>query len=300
MLGMSDSSAGAAQMQYWGGRTLGAHHVHLIWWGQAKNFSSARNGFILRLFRDVAHSGVNRRNVYSILNEYTSDHLSQTNSPGVDSLLVPLPRVHSSACPRGRRICVSYAELSVLWGQVAAKKPNWQWDENNLYMILLPTGADACFGLSGQMKCSGAYWSGVHSAEWATLGNFPWAIVADDTDLSYTSFVFTHEHLEAITDPFPTVSSARSGISGWQDPISREVSDLCEGEAPATQTIGIHRYMVGQQWSNHSKRCVGWSAYHAPLQTRLHSLSRQKAQSIIMPFSSMSYLPSARVAQVIK
>ena len=272
----------AKDLRYWGGKTLPSHHIHLIWWGKASNFSSSRNQWIMQLFKDVAKNN-NQHNIYSILGEYPSSSPSRVNLGDVDSLLTPLPRVHNALCPRGREICVGMSELEGLWQQISRAKPAWQWDEENLYMILLPRSARACFGYPSRPQCSNQYWSGLHSGDYQGLQGFPWAMVADQSDLASLSYVFTHEHLESITDPFPVNLQARQGISGWQDLSGEEISDLCEGGNLFPQFIGPHRYLVGKQWSNHYKKCVAGSSYQAAPQ---HALAPRNLQ----PFPALRYL----------
>ena len=74
-----------------------------------------------------------------------------------------------------------------------------------------------------------------------------------NTNFESTTFVSSHEAIEAITDPKPTPADKPSFPQAWNTKDGSEISDLCQQSS--TLTAGSITYMITKNWDNKKNAC---------------------------------------------
>jgi hypothetical protein len=255
--------------------------VYAIYWmpsGSSCNAVScaAYENTVNRYFTDVAAASGADTNVYSADTQYYDatgpiGYASTFGGSYVDTSAFP-----ASGCTDGSKpVCVSNQALEAEV-QSAITSQHWPDGKTSLFFVLLPSGIGSCYGgthcTTDPLNGWCAYHSGfvgansspiLYAAEpfdgtitgchGAAGQGFP-----NGTDADATINTISHEHNEAITDPWG---------NAWFNGNFEEVADLCAwtfgsqlGTAsngqPYNQLIGGHPYSLQQEYSNDGSTCL--------------------------------------------
>ena len=240
-------------------------------------FDASYQAVINRYFADVAHDSGGVNNVYSVATQYSDTPgpvpvQYQTTVGGAYVATDPLP---ASGCDDGvDPYCLTDQQLQNEI-QTVLTATGWHGGPTQLFFLMTPNGVGSCFDALGQ--CSTDTFCAYHSsfvdsnnepviyANEPYLGPYPGCTDStqgypSDVDADTTINTISHEHNEAITDPFGT---------GWlaNDRNQDENGDLCAygfgtplgGTAGAdayNQVINGHHYDLQQEWSNTDNGCL--------------------------------------------
>ena len=131
-------------------------------------------------------------------------------------------------------------------------------DSNTLYMIHFPQ--DVQISIEGMSSCFsfGGYHNGFKGAKY---GDTFYAVLPDcsftsggQSSLSSTTFVASHELIEAVTDAFPTPGSSPAYPQAWNDAGGNEIADLCTAGGGKLATSG-QEFTISLEWSNSRNSC---------------------------------------------
>ena len=239
-------------------------------------FDANYQSLISQYLTDVAHDSGGTSNVYSIATEYTDgsgalQYQSPFGGAYVDN--DPLP---ASGCDDGLdSVCLTDQQLQAEIQQVLTAK-GWHGGNDNLFVLMTPDGVGSCFD-GTSTECTTNVYCAYHNAftnsngEPVIYANEPYNATisgcdpgsspnADDADATINTL--SHEHNEAITDPF--------GDGWWRDSDGQENGDICAwsfgtalGGSSGTrynQLINGHHYWLQQEWSNNHSNCFQNSA----------------------------------------
>lgn len=270
---------------YHGGSVLRGNTVYAIFWSPS-NFpiQGSYQSLIRRFYGDVAAATgqAATSNVYYADTQYgagvngsTAIQLgSLTNASTFGGYLVDTNSLPASGCrDRATSVCVTdsqvISEINRDIGSTGWHSPGGQSSAsptaggNHIFFLFTANGVGSCFGSS----CSFTQWCAYHSNSGSLLyANMPFAdTVASacdagqhpnssiDPNADATINVASHEHNESITDPFG---------SAWYNSSGYENGDLCAwtfgavGSNNANQSINGNPYILQQEWSNSTSRCV--------------------------------------------
>ena len=204
-------------------------HVRLIlvFWGSSWNTTSA-----------VPSVGQMTDAVVNILTGPYMSSLSQYRGIGsgyLQASIVVAEAVGSSpATPPGN---FSNNDISTLLSNMLAAglMPGPASDANLLYMVMLPPGASQP-GLLGEHTYFDYNGTNLH---------FGW--VANGGSLAATTWVFSHELVESVTDPEGSaITGTGCNQGGWC-----EIGDVCTGNTTTINGVTVQRY-----WSQVDQACV--------------------------------------------
>jgi hypothetical protein len=234
------------------------------------NYETAINKY----FTDVAHDSGGTSNVYSAATQY-SDSLGsiqyQSTFGGSYVDHNPLPK---SGCDDGQdSACLTDAQLQHEIQRVLTAK-GWHGGDSAVFFLMTPNGVGTCYDTLGA-QCSSNYFCAYHASFMdsnneqviyadepyqpaipaCASGSSPNANVADTTINT-----ISHEHNEAITDPFEDAWYAND------PPNYDENGDLCAwnfgaalggiGSTSYNQVINGDHYWLQQEYSNADDGCV--------------------------------------------
>ena len=240
-------------------------------------FDANYESLLNRYFADVAHDSGGPNNVYSVATQYFdgSGHIQYSSTFGgsyVDK--DPLP---PNGCSDGvDAYCLSNQQLQSEIQTVLTAR-GWHGGLDHVFFLLTPNGVGSCFDAVGT-ECSTNVFCAYHSAfvdsnqedviyanepyEGPTAGAASGCTGPDqgfpnDTNADTTINTISHEHNEAITDPFG---------DAWVANDRSEIGDLCAygfgaalggtGGGVYNQMINAHHYDLQEEWSNAAGGCV--------------------------------------------
>lgn len=234
-------------------------------------FDSSYERLINRYFADVAHDSGGASNVYSVATQYTNGGGIQYQSTVGGSYIDhdPLP---TSGCNDGQdAVCLSDTQLQAEIQRVLTLN-GWHGSTSNVFFLMTPDGVGSCFDSHGT-ECSTNSFCAYHSdftdsnAEPVLYANEPYQATISGCssgsspnggDADSTINTISHEHNEAITDPF--------GNAWWaNDGAEDEIADLCawtfgtasgSGTTMYNQVINGDHYWLQQEYSNAADGCV--------------------------------------------
>jgi hypothetical protein len=235
-------------------------------------FDASYQRVINQYFTDVAHDSHGVNNVYPVANQYSDGSgpiLYQSTFGGSYVDHDPLP---PSGCDDGvDAYCLTDLQLQKEI-QTALTAKGWHGGLDHMFFLVTPNGVGSCFSAAGQ--CSTDTFCAYHSAfnptgEDVIYANEPYEAplpgctgtgpdptenqgFPNDADADTTVNTISHEHNEAITDPFG---------NGWIANDGNENGDLCAfgfgtpvGGTPGidayNQVINGHHYDLQQEYSN--------------------------------------------------
>ena len=237
-------------------------------------FDPSYESMINQYFTDIAHDSGGTSNVYSAATQYSDGSGAiQYQSTFGGSYVAHDPLPASGCNDHKNSVCLTDAQLQHEIHRVLTKT-GWHGTPGNVFFLLTPDGVGVCYdGLGAQ--CSTNYFCAYHGS-FANSSNAPViyaiepylpAIPGCSSGSSPNGSVadtaintISHEHNEAITDPFN---------DGWyanDAPNYDEDGDLCAwnfgsplggiGDTAYNQVINGHHYWLQQEWSNADNGCV--------------------------------------------
>ena len=237
-------------------------------------FGAAYQNVIDQYFTDIAHDSGGVSNVYSVATQYYDNpgpvHIQyQTAVGGSYVARDPLP---ANGCDDGADpYCLTDKQLQDEIQNVLIAT-GWHGGTDHVFFLMTPNGIGSCFDAFGQ--CSTDTFCAYHSAfansnNEATIyanepyeGPYPGCTdptqgFPNDQDADTTVNTISHEHNEAITDPFGDGWLGGDGVS--------ENGDLCAygfgtqtgtGVNAYNQLIDGHPYDLQQEYSNQDNGCI--------------------------------------------
>jgi hypothetical protein len=249
----------------------------------ALTFDPSYQSLIDRYFTDVQAASGTASNVYSVATQYADasgpiQYQSTFGGAYVDK--DPLP---ASDCTDGvDAFCLTDRQLQIELQKVLTAA-GWHGSPSNMFFLMTPAGVGTCAsGLSNQ--CSSNAFCAYHSDFFDVSGED--VIYADepyegplggcggdtparsgtgfgfpnDQDADTTINTISHEHTEALTDPFGDAWYAYSGVN-------YEIGDLCAyfygpelgiaaNGQPYDQVINRHDYSLQEEYSNADAGCA--------------------------------------------
>jgi hypothetical protein len=242
------------------------------------SYKTLVNGFL----QDVADASGATDNVYGTDTQYTdtTGPIAYSSSFGGtwtdNSTALPTSCLgqygsgwsHLSSCVT---IANEQAEI-----QHAMTVNGWTGSATKMFLIFTPKDTGSCESTNAGAACAYTEYCAFHSdftdshGAHVIWGNHPHPLPTDngtacdsgespngDPAADDAVNLISHEHNEAITDPFPN--------SGWLDSSGAENGDKCvwdfgtpqgsTGSGTYNQTIGAHHYYLQQEWSNIGSTC---------------------------------------------
>jgi hypothetical protein len=265
-------------LTYHGGSVMHTNKVYAIYWvppGQSvsANYKSIIDGY----FTNVAADSGTTTNLYATSAEYTDGGGAAAYNTRFNGSIVDTQPFPSSGCTNTNPatgsafpVCLTDAQITAEIDRVGVAQ-NWVRDGSAIYFMFTPKNVGTC--MSGT-TCFATYFCAYHSAFGNGHGTFVYANMpydaststcglggvaqpnGDDADLTLN--VTSHEHMEAITDPYG---------NAWFDSGGNENGDRCawtfgsslggSGSTAWNQAIGSGHYMLQLEWSNATSSCVG-------------------------------------------
>jgi hypothetical protein len=256
---------GSGTLRNHGGGVLTTNQTYAIYWqpsNWSQQFPTGYSTLINQYFTDVAADSGKTSNVYYTATQYSGIKYQSTFiGSGVDT--DPLPA--SGCTDSGKSVCVSDAQLQTeIKNYVAAH--GLPKNGNTQYFVFTAPGVGSCSGSSCAYSTYCAYHGWIGSGSTAIIyANQPYVENASGCDAGHhpnaspgdaALNVVSHEHNEAITDPFGTA---------WYDMQGYENGDKCawswgsptgSGSTAYNQTINGHHYMLQLEYSNADRGCV--------------------------------------------
>jgi hypothetical protein len=243
-------------------------------------FDANYEALINQYLTDVAHDSGGTSNVYSIATQYSDgsgpiQYQSTFGGSYVDH--DPLP---ANGCDDGQdAVCLSDPQfLSEIQNVLTAK--GWHGGTSTMFVLLTPNGVGSCLDGTNR-ECTTNTYCAYHNDFIASNGqpviyaNEPYNATitgcnsgtspnGDDADAAINTI--SHEHNEAITDPF--------GDAWWRDSDHQENGDLCAwtfgtpiggvGVGQYNQLINGHHYWLQEEYSNQGSRCYQDATQEGP------------------------------------
>jgi hypothetical protein len=235
-------------------------------------FDASYESAINQYFTDVAHDSGGTSNVYSVATQYGDgtgfvQYQSTFGGSYVDH--DPLP---PNGCDDGQdSVCLTDPQLQAEIQNVLTAT-GWHGSTAAMFVLMTPNGVGSCFDGTSQ-ECTTNTYCAYHNAftdsraEPVIYANEPYNATIDgcdpgsspnSDDADATINTISHEHNEAITDPF--------GDAWWRDSDGQENGDLCAWDFGAklggttgvdayNQLINGHHYWLQQEWSNSGSGC---------------------------------------------
>ena len=237
-------------------------------------FDANYETLIDQYFTDVAQDSDLSSNVYSIAEQYfdgSGPILYRSTFAGAYVDNDPLP---ANGCNDGTNpVCLTDAQLQAEIQSVLTAN-GWHGTLSNVFFLMTPEGVSSC-GDEFSGECSTTAFCAYHSdftdsaGERVIYANEPYEGEAagcsgpgqgfpNDVDADTTINTISHEHNEAITDPFG---------DAWVTAQNEENGDLCaytygaaHGTAangqPYNQLINGHEYSLQQEYSDTGSTCL--------------------------------------------
>jgi hypothetical protein len=271
--GAPRAGARATNLTYHGGLVMHANRTYTIFWIPPGFTVAGRyRGAVNRYLSDVATASGTTANVYAPLSQYfdKAGPITYTSTfGGTATDITPFP---AGGCrpTTGLVACVTDKQVRAEVQRVARER-GWVADATSLFVLLTPRAVGACESRTST-SCAFTAWCGYHSnigtGPTATLYTLvPYGETAPGScgsrehptgaEADATINTLSHEHREAISDPFG---------DAWFDAAGREGSDKCAwnfgkaaGTTPGgayTNLINGHPYYLQTEWSNASRACV--------------------------------------------
>jgi hypothetical protein len=268
----SAPTLGSGKLIYHGGPVEHTNTVYAIYWVPSGYAVSANyESLINRFFGDVAAASGQTTNVYYSDTQYSDTTGNvQYSSTFAGSAVDTNPLPASGCTDTYAAVCVTDAQIQTEIQNVVAAQ-GWAASSTSEFFMFTAKGIGSCFD-SSNSQCAFSYYCAYHSwlgsgASALLYANQPYADTvsancdagqhpnSDDADATIN--VTSHEHNETITD--------EQG-NAWYDSTGFENGDKCAwifGRAIGgttghkyNQTINGNHYMLQEEWSNKSNRCV--------------------------------------------
>jgi len=234
--------------------------------GTPTHVSPAYNSLIERYFKDVGGSGL-----YNINTQYfdLAGRIANSSTFGgawVDSSPYPASQCRSSYTPHG---CLLDSQIQAEVTK-AMRENKWAASPSHLFFVYTSWGEGSCAD-STSTYCSFSIYCAYHSYytiahQDVLYANMPYtgtrprdcgvqASPNNNIDADSTINVTSHEHMEAVTDPY---------INAWYDLAYNEIGDKCAWTfgklsldgGKANVEWNRHYYIVQQEWSDAHLNCT--------------------------------------------
>jgi hypothetical protein len=281
------TSRGTGPVVYHDGQVMQTNTTYAIYWSPSGFSDPSYESLINRYFGDVAAASSSPSNVYSVAGQYYDSNGAIRYKSTFGGSYVDTDPFPASGCGQAS-VCLTDAQLQAEI-QTVLTHQGWHGGTSNMFFLFTPNGVASCLDSSGSV-CSTNVFCAYHSdffdsnAEDVIYANEPYAgtisgctfsLVGhqgfpNDHDADATINTVSHEHNEAISDPF--------GDGWWSaDVDSDEIADLCAEDfgstplgtlangQPYNQLINGHQYSLQEEYSNDNSSCVrGYTPTVAP------------------------------------
>jgi hypothetical protein len=278
-------AASTAGLTYHGGPVMRTNRSYTIFWqAGATGFGASYATLIDRYLRDVAADSGKRTNVYSSDTQYydTSGRIVYSPTYGgalLDAQAFPVSGCVQAVPPNAGSPCLTDAQVRAELVRFLNANPSLPRGGQTVYIIMLPPKVGVCDDASST-SCSFAAggFCAYHSSSGTANALYTVQPYPDtggcnvpqhpngDVDADNTISLVSHEHNEAITDPYGT---------GWfDDTTGYENGDICQfdfgaplgatGSGQFNQVINGNSYWTQEEWSNIDGTCVQRSAARPP------------------------------------
>ena len=272
------ASRGTGPVVYHGGQVMQTNTTYAIYWIPS-GFSVGQKyeSLINRYFSDVAAASGSQSNVYSVASQYYDNTGAIRYKSTFGGAYVDTDPFPPSDCGEAT-VCLTDAQLQAEIQTVLTRK-GWHGGTSNMFFLLTPNGVASCTDSSNSV-CSTNFYCAYHadffdsSGENVIYADEPYAgtisgctfsLVGhqgfpNDHDADATINTISHEHNEAVSDPF--------GDAWWAaDSHNDEIADLCAGDfgsiplgtangQPYNQLINGNPYSIQEEYSNDNSSCV--------------------------------------------
>ncbi len=263
--------SGPPLLSYHGGPVMRTTTVYAIHWlPSTYRVASGYRTAIATYLRDVAADSGGSANVYSVLEQYGDASGNVAYDVAFGGTTTDARAFPASACHSSLRACLTDAQLRAEIARVRAAHA-WPAGGSALFLLFLPRDVAACDGAAGA-SCAFSRFCAYHGSTGTGASALLYAImpyaetrpracgvrqhpVGREADAVIN--VLSHEHREAITDPFGTAWYDADGLEG-SDKCAWNFGDAVGGSAGLqyTNLIHGHRYWLQQEWSNAGTACV--------------------------------------------
>ena len=280
------TSRGTGPVVYHDGQVMQTNTTYAIYWSPSGFTDPSYESLINRYFSDVAAASGSQSNVYSVASQYYDNTAAIRYKSTFGGSYVDTDPFPASRCGEAT-VCLTDAQVQAEI-QTVLTREGWHGGTSNMFFLLTPNGVASCTDSSDSV-CSTNVFCAYHSDFFDSNGddviyaNEPYAgtisgctssLVGhqgfpNDHDADATINTISHEHNEAISDPF--------GDAWWSADIDNdEIADLCAEDFGATplgtangqpydQLINGHPYSLQEEYSNDNSSCVrGYTPTMAP------------------------------------
>ena len=272
------TSRGTGPVVYHDGQVMQTNTAYAIYWSPSGFSDPSYESLINRYFSDVAAASGSPSNVYSVPTQYYDNNGAIRYKSTFGGAYIDTDPFPPSGCGQAS-ICLTDAQLQAEI-QTVLMRQGWHGGTSNMFFLFTPDGVASCADSSDSV-CSTNVFCAYHSDFFDSSGedviyaNEPYAgtisgctfsLVGqqgfpNDHDADATINTISHEHNEAISDPF--------GDAWWSadDADNGEIADLCAGDfgstplgtsngQPYNQLINGHQYSLQEEYSNDNSSCA--------------------------------------------
>jgi hypothetical protein len=252
---------------------MATNKVYAIYWVPS-GYSVGANyeSLIDRYFADVAAASGSLTNVYSVAMQYYDDSEAVHYGSTFGGSYVDTRKFPANGCT-ATAVCLTDAQIQAEIQNVITAN-GWHAGPDAMFFLMTPKGVGSCFdGTNSECTTNAycAYHSGFpgSNGDPVVYANMPYAAgiggcgsgsSPNGGDADATINTISHEHNEAITDPWG---------NAWlsNDTNHDEIGDLCAWDFGATlgrtasgqqynQLINGHPYWLQQEYSNDGDACL--------------------------------------------
>jgi hypothetical protein len=271
------TTIGFGPVDYHDGQVMQTNTTYAIYWAPSGFSDASYESLINRYFGDVAAASGSASNVYAVATQYYDNTGAIRYKSTFGGSFVDTDPFPTSGCGEAS-ICLTDAQLQAEIQKVLTRK-GWHGGTSNMFFLMTPDGVASCAN-QGPLLCSTTDFCAYHSdffnssGEEVIYADEPYAGTLsgctfskvgkqgfpNDHDADATINTISHEHNEAISDPF--------GDAWWAaDGGNDEIADLCAGYFGSTplgtangqpyhQLINGHPYSVQEEYSNDDSSCA--------------------------------------------
>ena len=272
------TTMGSGPVVYHDGQVMQTNTTYAIYWFPSGfSLDPSYESLINRYFTDVAAASGSQSNVYSVATQYYDNTEAIRYQSAFGGAYVDTDPFPASGCGAAS-VCLTDAQLQAEI-QAVLTRESWHGSASNMFFLLTPSGVASCTDASDSV-CSTNVFCAYHSnffdsnSEDVIYANEPYAGTIPECtfslvgqqgfpnghDADATINTISHEHNEAISDPF--------GDAWWaNDSDSDEIADLCAGDfgstplgtangQPYDQLINGDPYSIQEEYSNDDSSCV--------------------------------------------
>jgi len=264
-IGHHQQALGSGNLVYHNGPVMTTNRTYAIYWQpNGYSYGSGYQSTINQFFTDVGADSGKSSNVYAVDTQYSGIQYSSSFGGSV-TVTTAFPASGCSLYEGDITECLTDAQITAEIDAVATAQ-GWQKNGTNMFFLFTPQKVGSCFDPSGSQGCAYTDYCAYHgytngNAIYANMpygkhsgcdeGQYP-----NGTDADPTINVTSHEHNEAITDPY---------LSAWWDNAGYEIGDKCawifgsvsgSNGSEYNQTINGHHYFLQEEYSNSGTACL--------------------------------------------